>query len=125
MFEKFDPKRQPYYETFIAAWQQSYSLIEVESRLKAEYERPEEKWDHQREWKQHPDVPGRHCNQSETYRDPNDLRCKLTRHFSTIEHTRRFLVEEGVNLKTIPARNNINWEALHAVVRNTPTCACD
>tara|TARA_A100001515_G_scaffold24777_1_gene19053 strand:- start:230 stop:613 length:384 start_codon:yes stop_codon:yes gene_type:complete len=125
MFEKFDQVRQDYYETFIGAWQQSYSLIEVENRLKEAYERPEEEYESRRRWDSNPAVPGRHTNQSETYRDPADQRCKLTRRISTIEHTMTYLVKEGVDLKPIPARNNINWSALHEVMINTPTCLCD
>ena len=125
MFEKFDQVRQDYYETFIGAWQQSYSLIEVENRLKEAYERPEEEHESRRRWDSNPAVPSRHCNQSMPYRDPTDRRYKLTRYFSTIEHTRMYLVEEGVDLKPIPARNNINWSALHEVMINTPTCLCD
>jgi len=120
MFEKYDQNRQTYYETFIAAWQQSHSIVEVESRLKAKYEDEDEKEWFRTKWKNH---AGPHHHSGHSYPDPKDRRCK--KHHTVIEHTRLFLIKEGIELKEIPSRNNINWEALHSVARNTPTCVCE
>jgi len=116
MFEKYDLDRQTYYETFISAWQQSHSLVEVENRLKAKYEVYEDdtpQWRRKR-WVENIG-PSHHIGH--TYPDPDDRRCK--KHYSVIEHTRLFLTNEGIRLKEIPVRNDINWEVLHVLAQKT------